>query len=129
VTPVAEVSAFFTSESVLIFQGSTLIVLVVANTVGFVTGERFYYVRKWVALAVAFGLQAIVVLAIQPGRSEWLVACLNALLVFAAAVGLNEATYALASRYAADARFEGVDKRIFASWLRPSTRWVWGPGR
>jgi hypothetical protein len=127
--PIAQVSDFFTIESLLTFQGSTLAVLLTTNGIGAIIGDRFHYLRKWVAFGAALCLQGLLVETVEPGRVEWVVAAFNAVLVFAAALGLNEATYSFVSRFPGNPRFERSDKRVFASWLHRSPRWTWGPGR
>jgi hypothetical protein len=65
-------------------------------------GQAFDWLRKWIALTLAFLIQVVIVLsATDPGAEEWVVAVLNALLVFSAAMGLNESGNTLSRRWGA----------------------------
>jgi hypothetical protein len=106
----AETQDFFTKQSLLTFQGSTLAVMVVANVAGYMFPSRDY-LRKWIALVLALAIQVVVVLSVTDRDVwTWLIGALNALLVFSAAMGLNEA----GSR-GGGGRAAG---RFFRSWLR-----------
>jgi hypothetical protein len=107
---------FFTVESLATFQGATAAIVLVVNTLGYLIGERFDKARKWVAFVLALGLEVVLALAADTsGVGPWVVAALNALLIFAAAMGINQGAEHLLGRGDRD-RQAGL--RFFRSWLR-----------
>jgi hypothetical protein len=105
---------FFTWQSLATFQGATAAILLVVNVFGYVIGRPFDRVRKWLALFLAIGLEFVLAReAAGSGFEKWSVAFLNALLLFSAAMGVNEG----AGRGLM--RDTGSYRRFFRSWIRP----------
>jgi hypothetical protein len=84
--------SFFTKESLLSLQGSVALTLLVPNVLAYLIGSSFAPYTKWVAFGVAM-LLAFLVASQAPERSvtKWVLAVLNAFLIFASAVGLTVA--------------------------------------
>jgi hypothetical protein len=88
--------------------------VLVVNSLGYLVGKRFDPARKWVAIILALGIEAVLVRAGDAsGLEAWIVAGLNALLIFAAAMGINEG--AGETGLAGD---RDANRRFFISWIR-----------
>ena len=106
---------FFTWESLGTFQGATAAILLVVNVFGYLIGPRFDKWRKWLAIVLALGIEAVLsYTAAGSGFEKWVVAFLNALLLFAAAMGINEG----AGRGFGLERDDITQRSFFRSWLR-----------
>jgi hypothetical protein len=106
---------FFTWESLGTFQGATAAILLVVNVFGYLIGPRFDRARKWVAIVLALGIEAALSYkAAGSGFEKWFVAFLNALLLFAAAMGINEG----AGRGLGLAGDDLTKRSFFRSWIR-----------
>lgn len=84
---------YYTLESLLTFGGAVAVITLVPSVVGYLLGEKAQPYLKWVALAFAFGLSLLG--AYVAGGAEWtkwIVAAVNGLVLFMAAVGANQLT-------------------------------------
>jgi chromate transport protein ChrA len=107
---------FFTWESLGTFQGATAAIVLVVNSLGFLIGQRFNKARKWVAFVLAIGIEFVLVRAGDAsGLEAWVVAGLNALLLFAAAVGINEGAGSGQNFLTGST---DADRKFFKSWVR-----------
>ena len=83
-------NALFTKESLASLQGAAAATLLVPNVLTYLIGNSFQPYEKWVALAIALLLSAIVAWqAPTKGWVKWVIAVLNGFLIFASAVGLT----------------------------------------
>ena len=82
----------FTIASLLSLQGSSAAALLIPNVLTYLIGDAFKPYKKWVSFAIAMILAYLVaVLAQSADWTRWIVALFNGFLVFASAVGINEA--------------------------------------
>jgi ABC-type Fe3+-siderophore transport system permease subunit len=86
---------FFTPESLGTLAGASLAAMVAANVFGsfFSDPTTNKSVRKWAALIISFFVSAGLLLFWGPDvitGQDWLLAILNALLIFATAAGINQ---------------------------------------
>lgn len=73
-------------------QGSAAAALLVPNVLVYLIGESFRPNAKWVAFLISLVLAYMVAyLAVAANKMKWVVAFFNACLIFASAVGINEA--------------------------------------
>lgn len=108
---------YYTLESMLTFGGATAVVILVPTVVGFLIGDVAKPVLKWVAFVVAFGLAFLgAFVAGAADWTAWVVAAVNGLVLFMAAVGANQLT---ATRSTARALDEPATRseRLRQSWL------------
>ena len=103
--------ALFTLESLLSLQGSAAAALLVPNVLGFlIGGAKFNNCRKWISFFIAMGLSYLAAaLAPSPNWVKWVLASFNGFLVFASAVGINQA--------AAGATVLGDERRVWGNWF------------
>jgi hypothetical protein len=84
--------ALFTVQSLLSLQGSAAACLLVPNVLSYLFGDSFKPYKKWVSFALAIILSYLVaILAPNTDWSKWILAFFNGFLVFASAVGINQA--------------------------------------
>ncbi len=84
---------YFTLDSLLTFGGATAVVTLVPTVVGYLVGEAGKPYLKWVAFVVAFGLAYLGAAVSASGDwTRWVVAAVNGLVLFMAAVGANQLT-------------------------------------
>lgn len=77
---------FYTWTSLGTLAGAAGACVVVATVVGSVAGDA---TRKWAALVTSFAIMVVLTAQGEPQAMDWVVAGLNALLVFATATGVN----------------------------------------
>lgn len=82
--------SLFTPTSLLSLQGAAAAAVLVPNVVGHFIGDKFDPYRKWTSLGVAIGLAYVIAFMVDDGAIKWLVALFNGLLIFAAAMGINQ---------------------------------------
>lgn len=90
---------YFTLQSLLTFGGATAVVTLAPTVVAYLVGEPAKPYLKWVACIMAFGL-AFLGAAVSgpsaggagPDWTRWVVAAVNGLVLFMAAVGANQLT-------------------------------------
>jgi hypothetical protein len=119
-----ELDSLFTIASLVSLQGSAAAALLVPNVLTYLVGNAFKPYAKWVSFAISMGL-AYLVAALAPDSewTKWIVALFNGFLVFASAVGINEAA---GGRAVAEPGLMGVGDetgaapgggRFFESWF------------
>lgn len=82
----------FTIASLLSLQGSSAAALLVPNVLTYLIGDAFKPYKKWISFALAIALSYLVAaLAKGTDWTKWILALFNGFLVFASAVGINEA--------------------------------------
>lgn len=82
----------FTIQSLLSMQGAAAASLIVPNVLIYLLGDSFKPYKKWVAFLIAMALSYVVaILAPTQDWTKWLIAFFNGFLVFASAVGINQA--------------------------------------
>jgi len=73
-------SALFTTESLLSLQGSAAAALLVPAVLLYLIGDRFKPIAKWVSFVIALGLSYLVAaLATDTGVLKWVLAFFNGL--------------------------------------------------
>ncbi len=103
--------ALFTMQSLLSLQGSAAAALLVPNVIGYLVGNKFDLYRKWVSFGLAMLLAYLVaILAPTADWTKWILAFFNGFLIFASAVGINEATNS-------DRRVQAAGKQLFQKWF------------
>ena len=106
---------FFTLESLLTLQGSSVAALFVANVFGFLIGTISTSGKKWIAFIVSLLLSYLAAyLATDADFVKWILAFFNGLVIFAAAMGGNQ--WLNAATGPGPAAGPGT-KRFFNSWL------------
>lgn len=113
-----DLNSLFTFASIASLQGATAASILIANALGILFGENFDRYRKWVAFVSSLGLAYFVAaLASEAGAGKWLLALLNGLLVFTAAMGINNQLPALrkGQQQPRVAVNEG-EKKFFQAW-------------
>ncbi|SCL35134.1 hypothetical protein GA0070616_5147 [Micromonospora nigra] len=71
--------------------GASAATLLTANVVGGLIGPRADPARKWIALGVALVLSYLTAaFASDAGAEKWIIAFFNGLVVFSAALGINQ---------------------------------------
>jgi general stress protein CsbA len=85
-------NALFTMQSLLSLQGSAAAALIVPNVLAYLFGDTFKPYKKWVAFVLAMVLSYLVaILASGVDWTKWILAFFNGFLIFASAVGVNQA--------------------------------------
>jgi hypothetical protein len=94
----AGVDELFTASSLLSLQGAAAAAVLVPNVLVSLLGDRFSMSnRRWLAFGIA-ELIAFWTAAIASGSSfKWVIAFLNGCLVFASALGVNQALFGVGS--------------------------------
>lgn len=124
-------SALFTMDSLLSLQGSAAAALLVPAVLLYLIGDGFRPFAKWVSFVIALGLSYLVAaLAQDQSVFKWILAFFNGFLVFASAVGINQAAAQQGSlgatpvtppggpRSARSARpLDPKTKRLFENWF------------
>ncbi|MGH8791192.1 MAG: hypothetical protein ACRDXX_00900 [Stackebrandtia sp.] len=82
--------SLFTPTSLLSLQGAAAASLLAPNVIGVFAGEKFDPYRKWTSLGIALALAFVVAALVDDGPVKWFVAFFNGLLIFAAAMGVNQ---------------------------------------
>jgi hypothetical protein len=102
---------FFTTESLLSLQGAAAAALLIPNVLVYLIPSLGNQVRKWISFTISMLLAYLVaILAPDPGFVKWVLAFFNGFLIFASAMGINEAV--------SPGAHAGVGgKQFFASWL------------
>lgn len=121
--------ALFTTESLLSLQGAAAAALLVPAVLLYLIGDAFKPYAKWVSFAIAMILSYLVaILAADTGFVKWILAFFNGFLVFASAVGINQAAASRGGNMTQVAPSGNVrstrkappppqPKRVFASWF------------
>jgi hypothetical protein len=87
-----DANSLFTATSLLSLQGSAAAALLVPNGLRFLITSIPRWLTKWIAFIIALGLSFMVAyIATDPGFMKWVVAFFNGFLVFASAMGINQA--------------------------------------
>jgi hypothetical protein len=87
-----DANALFTSTSLLSLQGAAAAALLVPNGLRFLISSIPRWVTKWIAFIISLGLSFLVAyVATDPGFMKWIVGFFNGFLVFASAMGINQA--------------------------------------
>jgi len=106
-----KLDGLFTFESLLSLQGAAAATLLIPNVLQYLFGAGFQPYEKWVAFAIAMGLSLLVAgLADEKTWTKWVVACFNGFLIFASALGINQAAAS------ATPATETVNQ-LFGTWL------------
>lgn len=85
--------SLFTIQSLVSLQGAAAAALMVPNVLGILLGDKFDPFKKWIAFFVAMSLSYVVAyLAPSIDFMKWILAFFNGFLVFASAVGINQAS-------------------------------------
>ncbi|MFJ6194623.1 hypothetical protein [Micromonospora sp. NPDC092111] len=100
--------------------GASAATLLTANVIGGLLGPDSDKARKWIALGVALALSyATAAFATEAGAQKWIIAFFNGLVIFSAALGINQLppgnrqpTQASPSRLA-----QGREPRFVRSWV------------
>jgi hypothetical protein len=103
-----DANSLFTTTSLLSLQGSAAAALIVPNVLKYLISTIPTWATKWIAFVIALGLSFLVaVVASDSNFMKWVVAFFNGFLVFASAMGINQA--------AAGTTLDS--NRFFSSWL------------
>ncbi|GAB3178743.1 hypothetical protein FHX75_11404 [Micromonospora palomenae] len=111
----------FTWPALGSLTGASAATLLTANVVGGLLGPAGDKARKWIALGVALALSYLTAaFATDVGAEKWIIAFFNGLIIFSAALGINQlppgnrqATQASPSRIAQG----GGEPRYIRSWV------------
>jgi hypothetical protein len=88
----SNINGLFTLDSLLSLQGAAAAALLVPNVLAYLIGPGFQSYEKWVAFVIAMGLALWTAYrAPKKDSSKWLLAILNGFLIFASAIGVNQA--------------------------------------
>ena len=81
---------FFTLSSLLTFSGATVAAWLVPYAFFVLIGEKFRPYMKWVAFVVALALMGLAAyISVETGWIKYVVAIVNGIVIFLAAVGAN----------------------------------------
>ncbi|MDQ2921273.1 MAG: hypothetical protein M3R52_06660 [Acidobacteriota bacterium] len=104
-------NALFTKTSVLSLQGSAAASLIVPNVLKYLIPNIPKWLTKWISFVIAMGLSFLVAyIASETGFMKWVVAFFNGFLVFASAMGINQAA-------AGGAALGPGRRKFFDNWL------------
>jgi hypothetical protein len=70
--------------------GASAATLLTANVAGTLLGARADKARKWIALGVALLLSYLTAAFATAGSEKWIIAFFNGLVIFSAALGINQ---------------------------------------
>lgn len=87
---------YFTLETLLALPGAILAVNIITSTVAYLGGAKVQPFLKWVAIVASLGLGILTAYLAGGDFTRWIVAVVNSLVVFLAAVGANTTAAALA---------------------------------
>ncbi|GAB3936422.1 hypothetical protein [Micromonospora vulcania] len=110
----------FTWTALGTIAGASAATLLAANVIGGLIGPSGDKARKWIAIGVALVLSYLTAaFADEAGGEKWIIAFFNALVIFSAALGINQfppgnrqPTQASPTQVAA-----GREPRILRSWV------------
>jgi hypothetical protein len=86
-------SEYYTFENLLTIGGATAFIAAVMAALTYLGGEKIQPYLKWAALFVALAISAVGALATTPANWQtWIVAVVNAVWLFLAAMGANQLT-------------------------------------
>lgn len=110
--PGAAMLDLFTWEMLATVAGAALATIIVTNTIAFATG----YSAKWVALVIAFLLSiAAWVFTSERTPSGFVLAVLNAFVIYASAIGANQIVSSLDAPVGVQSKTPQA-RRFFSSW-------------
>ncbi|MFG3707111.1 hypothetical protein ACGF7U_20635 [Micromonospora sp. NPDC047670] len=107
----------FTWAALGSLTGASAATLLATNVIGGLIGPNGDKARKWIALGIALALSYLTAaFATDAGAEKWIIAFFNGLVVFSAALGVNQLPprnrQATSSRVA-----QGREPRILRSWV------------
>lgn len=110
----------FTFAALGTLTGATAATLLATNVIGGLIGPSSDKARKWIALGIALALSYVTAgFADDAGPEKWIVAFFNGLVIFSAALGVNQlppgnrqATSASPAQLA-----QGREPRYLRSWV------------
>ncbi|MDG4810326.1 hypothetical protein O7634_26535 [Micromonospora sp. WMMD1120] len=110
----------FTWAALGTIAGASAATLLATNVIGGLIGPSGDKLRKWIAIAIALLLSyGTAAFADDAGGEKWVIAFFNALVIFSAALGVNQfppgnrqATQPSPTQVA-----QGREPRIFRSWV------------
>ncbi|MFG3684632.1 hypothetical protein [Micromonospora sp. NPDC047740] len=109
----------FTFAALGTLTGASAATLLAANVIGGLIGPNGDKARKWIALGIALALSYVAAAFADAGPEKWIVAFFNGLVIFSAALGVNQlppgnrqATSASPTQLA-----QGREPRYIRSWV------------
>ncbi|MEH0819795.1 MULTISPECIES: hypothetical protein [unclassified Micromonospora] len=108
----------FTWAALGSLTGASAATLLTANVVGGLLGPAGDKARKWIALGVALALSYLTAaFAADAGAEKWIIAFFNGLIIFSAALGINQLPPG--NRQATPGRIAqgGGEPRYIRSWV------------
>lgn len=112
-----DAAGLFTMSSLATLQGGAAAAIIVPNVIGYLVGPSFETGRKWVSFGVALIVAFLAAgLATGVGWEKWILAIFNGFLIFASAMGINEASSSLANSEGGSTE-TGPPRRFFFTWL------------
>ncbi|MGW3894935.1 hypothetical protein ACWD6L_07030 [Micromonospora profundi] len=110
----------FTWAALGSMAGASAATLLATNVIGGLIGPSGDKLRKWIAIAIALLLSYVTAaFADDAGGEKWIIAFFNALVIFSAALGVNQfppgnrqATQASPTQVA-----QGREPRVLRSWV------------
>jgi len=113
----SSLNGLFTLTSLVSLQGAAAASLIVPNVLTYLIGASFKPYEKWVAFAIAMLLSLLTaLLAPSPDFTKWIVAVFNGFLIFASAIGINEAAARTGGEQLGTLS-RGAKPRFFHSWF------------
>lgn len=104
-----DANALFSQTSLLSLQGSAAASLIVPNVIKYLVSSMPKTAIKWISFIIALGLSFLVAyIATETGFIKWVLAFFNGFLIFASAMGINQAA-------AGGADLQS--RSFFSSWL------------
>ena len=80
----------FTWAGLGTIAGASAATLLTANVAGLLIGPKADKARKWIALGTALLLSYVTAAFADAGPEKWIIAFFNALIIFSAALGVNQ---------------------------------------
>ncbi|WP_410817696.1 hypothetical protein [Micromonospora sp. 050-3] len=107
----------FTWAALGSIAGASAATLLATNVIGGLIGPSGDKLRKWIAIAIALLLSYVTAaFADEAGGEKWVIAFFNALVIFSAALGVNQ--FPPGNRQATPTQVaSGREPRVFRSWV------------
>ncbi|MDG4797235.1 hypothetical protein [Micromonospora sp. WMMD1082] len=106
----------FTWAALGSLTGASAATLLATNVIGGLIGPNADAARKWIALGIALALSYLTAaFATDAGPEKWIIAFFNGLVIFSAALGVNQLPPG--NRQATPTRLaQGTEPRFIRSW-------------
>lgn len=107
----------FTWAALGTVAGSSAATLLTANVIGNLLGSKADKARKWIALGTAMLLSYVTAaFATSVGAEKWFIAFFNGLVIFSAALGVNQLPPSNRAPASSGQVADATDTRFIQSW-------------